>query len=213
MMALIQRWMDEKAQESDVEKVRKEEEDQTGPQDFLEKLLATHNKQPDKIAMYDVSVAGSANVMAGSDTTAATISGILYHLMRNPDKMQKLRHEIAQFEAQNKMNRPVRFKESQQMPYLQAVLKEGMRLHAAVGLPLWRDVPEGGAEVCGRFFPEGSVVGLNAWTAHYNEDVFEDPYAFRPERWIGVDADKQREMEGYYLPVSGDAAAANDFVR
>jgi cytochrome P450 len=41
------------------------------------------------------------------------------------------------------------------MPYLQAVIKEALRLHPAAALPLERVVPEGGATITGSFFPEG----------------------------------------------------------
>lgn len=41
------------------------------------------------------------------------------------------------------------------MPYLQACIKEGLRMHPATGLPLARVVPNGGTTICGRYFPEG----------------------------------------------------------
>jgi hypothetical protein len=41
------------------------------------------------------------------------------------------------------------------MPYLQAVMKEALRMHPATGLPLERVVPAGGATICDQFFPEG----------------------------------------------------------
>jgi cytochrome P450 len=47
------------------------------------------------------------------------------------------------------------FKETQAMPYLQAVLKEALRIHPGTGYPLFRVVPKGGAFLAGQFFPEG----------------------------------------------------------
>lgn len=200
--ACIQKWMEEKTKGQDVEKWTEKTAEHTGPQDFLEKLLIAHNKDPEKVTKWNVFMGGLSNIAAGSDTTAAALSGILYHLLKNPDKLQKLRDEMEQFAADGKLSSPVQFKETQQMPYLQAVMKEGMRVHSAVGLPLWRVVPEEGLDLCGRFFPPGTIVGLNAWCAHYSADIFEDPYAFRPERWTEAGSEKLRQMEGYYLPVS-----------
>jgi cytochrome P450 len=79
-----------------------------------------------------------------------------------------------------------------------------MRLHAAVGLPLWRVVPDGGTEIAGKYFPAGTVIGLNPWVAHYNEDIFgPDAKEFRPERWLEAEkegGERLKALNGYYLP-------------
>jgi cytochrome P450 len=41
------------------------------------------------------------------------------------------------------------------MPYLQAVIKEALRMHPATGLPLGRVVPKGGSVIAGKYFAEG----------------------------------------------------------
>lgn len=58
-------------------------------------------------------------------------------------------------DAQGKLSEKISFAESNKMPYLLAACKETMRLHPSVGLGLPRHVPEGGKEICGRYFPEG----------------------------------------------------------
>ena len=147
---------------------------------------------------------GQSNIIAGSDTTAISLSAILYYLLKNPKTLSKLRSEIEEAEGNNHCDSPnPTFKQSQTLQYLQAVIKEALRLHAATGLPLWRVVPAGGAQISGRFFPEGTVVGINTWTAHYNEDVWgSDAAQFRPERWIEAkeDSDRLKRMEAYYMP-------------
>lgn len=111
---------------------------------------------------------GLSNIIAGSDTTAISLSAILYYLLKYPNTMIKLREEIQKHEEEGRCSNPViTFKESQDMPYLQAVMKEAMRLHGAVGLPLWRVVPEGGTEIAGKYFPAGTVVGLNPWVVSH----------------------------------------------
>lgn len=201
----LQKWLDAKTKGNDIEKREEKSAEDVGPQDFLEKMLIARNKDPEKISQWNVYAVAMSNITAGSDTTAATISGILYHLLRNPDKLRKLREEIDQYASEGRISHPIEFKETQQMPYLQAVMKEGMRMHSAVGLPLWRTVPEEGLEVCGHYFPPGTIVGVNAWCAHHNATVFHEPYEFRPERWIESQQEHQdnlKQMEAYYLPVS-----------
>ena len=60
------------------------------------------------------------------------------------------------------------------MPYLQAVVREGMRLHPSTGYILGRQVPAGGVEIASKFIPEGNVIGINPWVAHVNKEVYGD---------------------------------------
>ncbi|EKG22172.1 Cytochrome P450 [Macrophomina phaseolina MS6] len=80
---------------------------------------------------------------------------------------------------------PVSYQQAQKLPYLQAVISEGLRVHSPPGVPLSREVPKGVAEVAGTFFPEGSSVGMNAWVMHLDKEAFgEDAEEDRPERWL-----------------------------
>ncbi|EQB54280.1 hypothetical protein CGLO_05904 [Colletotrichum gloeosporioides Cg-14] len=124
-------------------------------------------------------------MVAGSDTKGISISAILCNLLKNPDTMVKLREELADFTSRGELSHSPTFKESQKMPYLQAVIKEALRVHPAVGLPLERIVPAGGVTIAGRFFPAGSVVGTNGWVQHRNTALFgEDADSFNPDRWL-----------------------------
>lgn len=181
------------------------------PEDFLTKIMEAQQRNPAKITDFHVFTMGIANIFAGSDTTAASLSATLYYLLRNPRTMDELQREIEHVLNTSGQDR-ISFKESLEMPYLQAVLKEAMRLHAATGLPLWRVVPDCGAEICGVSFPGGTVVGVNTWVAHYNEDVFgKDAAEFKPERWIEgdlEDSERVKRMEAYYFPVSFESYAS-----
>lgn len=78
-----------------------------------------------------------------------------------------------------------------------------MRLHPGVGLPLERVVPKGGTTMCGKFLPEGTTVGINAWVVHHDKDVYgSDHEEFRPERWIESEPEKLKLMEQTFLSVS-----------
>ncbi|KAK4506313.1 hypothetical protein PRZ48_000043 [Zasmidium cellare] len=131
----------------------------------------------------------ASNIAAGSDTTAITLSAALYYLYRNHRILEALRKEIDDFAADGKISDPVSFKEAQSMPYLQAVIMETLRLHSAVGYIYPRRVPKGGVDLSGRFFPEGTEVGVSAWALHRNPDVYgEDAEDFRPERFLNSDS-------------------------
>ncbi|KAF5521032.1 Pisatin demethylase [Colletotrichum aenigma] len=168
---------------------------------FLRKYLVKHSEDPDAFTNYHILIGCATNMFAGSDTTGISLSGILYHILRNPDCVTKLRAEIDGFSSRGELSDNPTFKQGQDMPYLQAVIKEALRMHPAVGLPLERVVPEGGATIADRFFPEGSVVGINSWVQHHNKSIFgQDADEFRPERWLIDDEDKLSLMNRNWMP-------------
>jgi cytochrome P450 len=191
-------------------------------QDFLEKC--TELKKAGKIDHATMFNAIGANIGAGSDTTGITLTAIIYYLMKNPACLQKLRLEIDTAEQEGRISSPLTFKEGQALPYLQAVIKEALRLHPAVGQILARIVPEGGAELAGRFFPAGvsyaitnpplqpltlsllqTVVGVNAWVIHNDAAIWgADIHDFNPGRWLEVDPAQLSSMEHNLLAVCID---------
>lgn len=179
------------------------------PEDFLNKMLDAHDKDSVKVTNYHVFMMGISNIMAGSDTTAISLSTILYHLIRYPEAMKKLRQEVDEYQSNGEnAKEKIRFEVTQKMQYLQACIKEGLRLHPATGLPLWRVVPEGGAEVQGVFFPAGTSIGINTWVPHFDKSVWgADAKVFRPERWIEAEKEggqRFKTMQEHWMPVRVD---------
>ncbi|EXJ66233.1 uncharacterized protein A1O5_10849 [Cladophialophora psammophila CBS 110553] len=175
--------------------LRQSETEDTGKGDVLSRLIQVHKDDPKKISEHDIFQACLGNIGAGSDTTSITLGAIFYYLLTNPEAMDTLQNEIQLKNQEGGLSFPVTFAEAQQLPYLQAVLKEAMRLHPAVGLILPRQVPAEGAVIAGVAFPAGATVGVNPWVAHYNEEVFgHDADKFRPERWLS-DRETVQELE------------------
>lgn len=142
-----------------------EDQAESAPRHFLDRMLDQNQENPEKMTMYHVFLVGQANINAGSDTTATSLSGMLYHLLRHPQVLGKLEQEVREFSSRGQLSDQPTFKETQEMPYFNTVIKESLRLHPAVGLPLWREVPEGGATVSGHYLPQGTNIGVNAWVA------------------------------------------------
>jgi cytochrome P450 len=89
---------------------------------------------------------------AGSETTATALSGTLNYLVNNPDKLETLTREIrGAFEKEDDIN----LDSLRKLPYLNAVLNEGLRLCPPIPWVLPRVVPEGGDTVCGTWLPGG----------------------------------------------------------
>ena len=129
--------------------------DQGGTLDFLSKFMQKHAENPEVFTSYHALAGCTSNMVAGSDTTSISLSAILYYVLRNPDVLKRLQQEVDEHCPQDKSSPHITFSQSQDMPYLQAVIKEALRMHPATGLPLERIVPEGGVTISGVFFPEG----------------------------------------------------------
>lgn len=96
----------------------------------------------------------------------------------------------------------ISWNEAQNLPYLQACLKEAMRVRPAVGLNITRLVPPEGAELDGHRFPGGVSIAANGWVLHRDKEIFgADADVFRPERWL-EDEENSKKMERYMFQVS-----------
>lgn len=120
--------------------------------------------------------------IAGSEGTATALSGATFLLLRHPDAYREAVKEVrGAFAAETDMTTA---NMAGKLSFLDAVLNESMRLYPPVAITLPRRVPEGGETVDGRFVPAGYTVGVNHFACYRSELNFEDPDAFRPERWL-----------------------------
>jgi len=118
-----------------------------------------------------------AVMFAGADSTAVMLATILFHLVQRPEVREQMRAEIAQHPAGV---------DPQTLPYLRAVVREGLRLGMANPARLTRIVPPGsaGLTVSGCYLPPGTKVGAAAYVFHHNPTVYPEPFTFQPERWL-----------------------------
>ncbi|MCJ1251737.1 hypothetical protein MMC30_008974 [Trapelia coarctata] len=125
-------------------------------------------------------------LVAGSDTTATGLRATLLYLITNPRVLRRLRLEIDEAIASGRVSRPViQSHESKQLPYLQACIREGLRIHAPTAPLLSKVAGPGGATLHGKFVPPGTRIAHNQWGFLRNAEVFgEDVDMYRPERWL-----------------------------
>jgi cytochrome P450 len=85
---------------------------------------------------------------------------------------------------------------TQNMPYLDACIREAMRLHPAQRIPQDRMVSKGGLIVRGHRIPEGTDIGVFSSVLHRRLEVFgDDADTYRPERWLTDDQEKKTQMK------------------
>jgi cytochrome P450 len=127
-------------------------------------------------------------VIAGSDTSATTIRSVLLYLLTNPHSYTRLQAEIDTSIAVGKISSPIKDSEARQLPYLQAVIKEGMRIIPPAGGAFYKTVPPEGDVIDGKFVPGGMQIGSSPLGIHHDKKTFgEDADVFRPERWLEAD--------------------------
>jgi len=167
--------------------------------DMLSRCAYVKSSDPLKMTTRDIVVHLSANVFAGSDTTAITLRAIAYFLCRNQACMDRLVAEIGEADKQGKLSHPVSHKEATTLlPYLAAVIKEAVRLHPAVGFLMERHVPAEGLEVEGYHIPGGTIVGINPWVTNRLPVFGSEPENFNPDRWLTASEGQLKEMDNVW---------------
>ena len=178
-----------------------------GRQDLLASLIKGHLKTPEKFGEGDVFAVAHGAIFAGSDSTASTMQSFFWHVLADPAVHRKLVAEIDEAAATGAIEPTgnVTWAQGQSLVYLQACLREAMRVRPAVGLNITRLVPAEGAELDGHFFPGGTRVAVNGWVLHRDKSIFgQDADVFRPERWLG-DEERFRRMDRYMFQFGGGA--------
>ena len=122
------------------------------------------------------------HLAAGIDTTGDGLCFLMHHLsLPTPPAraaQARLRAELA---AHAGAPLPALLA----LPYLDAVVQEGLRVWSPIPMSFPRVIPRGGRTVDGVALPAGTVVSCQPYTLHrLDEAVFPDPHEFRPERWL-----------------------------
>jgi averantin hydroxylase len=132
--------------------------------DFMSRVLENNRDDGTGITRGEIDATSVILIIAGSETTATLLSGAVYLLLRNPDKLAKLRQEIDEtFKSADE----IEILTVSRMPYLLAVLEESLRVYPPVPISLPRITPKEGAPICGRWVPGGvsgriTIFSINA---------------------------------------------------
>ncbi|XP_028780149.1 cytochrome P450 CYP82D47-like [Neltuma alba] len=188
---LIGGWLEEHKQRRLLGEQAREE------QDFMDVMLRILQENP--IPFFDsdtIIKATSLNMIAGADSIMVAITWALCLILNNPRVMKK-----AQDELDIQIGREILVKESdiKNLPYLQATVKECLRLYPASTLINFLEAIEDCTLSSGHHVPAGTQLMVNIWKIHRDEHVWPDPHSFKPERFLSSHKDIDVRGQNYEI--------------
>ncbi|KAK9666568.1 hypothetical protein RND81_14G194500 [Saponaria officinalis] len=130
---------------------------------------------------------------AGTDTTASTLEWAMAELVKNPNIMSKVQNEFQQVLGENCSL--IQESDMNNLPYLQAIIKETFRLHPPTVFLLPRKA-QVDVSLYGYTVPKNAQLLVNLWAIGRDPKVWDNPELFLPERFLGSTLDfKGRDFE------------------
>ncbi|XP_028991534.1 sterol 26-hydroxylase, mitochondrial [Betta splendens] len=125
-------------------------------------------------------------LLAGVDTTSNSLTWTFYLLSKNPQCQDKLYEEVSTLVPADRMPSA---QEVVRMPYLRAVVKESLRMYPVVSMNA-RLISSKEVSVGGYRFSKNTPFSLFHYAISHDEDTFQEPFTFRPERWLRDGCDR-----------------------
>lgn len=131
-------------------------------------------------------------MVGGTDTTSVTLTWALCLLLNNPHTLKMAQEEIDNHVGRE---RPVKESDLESLVYIDAVIKEAMRLQPPVPV-----IPREAGEDCvilGYHIPAGTRLFINTWSIQRDPRVWPDPLEFKPERFLT--SHKEVDLQGLHF--------------
>ncbi|KAL1305006.1 hypothetical protein AAFC00_003908 [Neodothiora populina] len=126
------------------------------------------------------------HLLAGIDTTADSLMFLIWVLSLPENEMvqQKLSREVRNVSPDSPSHDFPSVRSAAQLPYLDAVIKETLRLYSPLPASEPRCMPNQATVIDGYSIPAGTIVCASAYSINRNDNVYEDPLEFDPDRWL-----------------------------
>ena len=123
-------------------------------------------------------------IFRGTDTVAILLEWILARMVLHPEIQLKAQAEIENIVGSSRV---VSDSDIPNLPYLQAIVKECLRVHPPGPLLSWARLAIHDVHVGDHFVPAGTTAMVNMWAITHDEKVWSEPEMFKPERFIDED--------------------------
>jgi cytochrome P450 len=149
------------------------------PDCLVKTLLLTQEQE--KLDWEDMCMLAAAFNLGGIHSTSGVILWFLALISSHPEVQARAHAELDGVLGRDAWPSE---EDSQHLPYIRAIIKEVVRAHA----PFWTPPPHFSTEdfvYNGMYIPKNTVLILNLYAIHHNEEKYPDPFAFKPERFLG----------------------------
>ncbi|MBA0653556.1 hypothetical protein Goklo_020719 [Gossypium klotzschianum] len=167
-------------------------------QDFMDVML--NILEDANITCYDADTINKATclnlVLAGSDTTMVTLTWALSLLLNNPHVLKRAQDELDMHVGKHRL---LEESDVRNMVYLQAIVKETLRLYPPEPVISLRAASEDCNLSTGYRIPSGTQLMVNAWKIQRDERVWPEPHDFQPERFLTTNKDMDFQGQTFEL--------------
>ncbi|TGO61241.1 hypothetical protein BOTNAR_0132g00120 [Botryotinia narcissicola] len=156
----------------------------------------------------------------GTETVSWTVSVITYHLLSKPDILEQLTEELITtiYIAEDLP----RWTELQKLPFLSAVIQEGLRLSYGISARTSRVLAEEDLRYQGSWtpshgtrnpvyfdvlIPRGYAIGMSSAISHHDERIWPESHSFLPQRWLTKNLERKKDLESHILSFSKGSRA------
>jgi hypothetical protein len=166
--------------------------------------LWTHHQSLKENGLDDFDIASECadHFLAGIDTTSDTLMFLIWaiSLPENRKYQQRIVEEAKSITSLNGAGNPT-VEAGDRLPYLDAVIKEILRLYAPLPASELRSAPVP-TEIDGYLIPAGTTVSMSPYSLHRNPAIFSDPLKWDPDRWLVNDSEELAQMKKWFWAFS-----------
>ncbi|KAG8170257.1 hypothetical protein KVR01_001002 [Diaporthe batatas] len=160
--------------------------------DYVSRMLVGRKGKDDGLSVEGIEEHAALLILAGSETTATTMSAATYFLTTHPNVLARAVAEVRQSYVDDK---EISLTQDVQTPFVEAVLNETLRLFPAAPVPVPRVINKDGEIIDGRYIPPGTLAENPLWAIHRHPNLFHRPNEFIPERWLGDERFKNDRLD------------------
>ncbi|KAI3932336.1 hypothetical protein MKW92_002803 [Papaver armeniacum] len=195
---LMEKWLDEHKMKKKLLQISGEAEKkgQSDERDFMDVMMSKLEDDAKLLSYYDADTINKSTcltlILGGSDTTSVSLTWALCLLVNHPDALKKVHDEL---DVHVGSGRQVEESDIKNLTYLQAIIKETLRLYPP-GVMTAPRISKADCRVAGYDIPAGTRLFVNIWKIHRDPRVWSDPSEFQPERFYTGGRHADMELRG-----------------